>query len=130
MQDVQTCLQASWAPRQHAQLRSSALAAAAACLPACLSACLQGMGRAKVECISGCTCEPNVLDGWWERHASLQVMHTIRVSPGGRSWLWLGGEAGLGAAAGKAGAVTSWCLPARVGLMARLAAPASLQART
>ncbi|KAL4432396.1 hypothetical protein ABPG77_001695 [Micractinium sp. CCAP 211/92] len=40
----------------------------------------EGMGRAKVECISGCTCEPNVLDGWWERHASLQVMHTIRVS--------------------------------------------------
>lgn len=40
----------------------------------------EGMGRAKVQCISGCTCEANVLDGWWERHASLQVMHTIRVS--------------------------------------------------
>lgn len=44
---------------------------------------LQGMGRASVECISGCACEPSVLDGWWERHASLQVMHTIRVSAGG-----------------------------------------------
>ncbi len=43
----------------------------------------QGMGRASVECVSGCTCEPSVLDGWWERHASLQVMHTIRVSQGG-----------------------------------------------
>ncbi|KAL4430719.1 hypothetical protein ABPG75_005975 [Micractinium tetrahymenae] len=40
----------------------------------------EGMGRASVECVSGCTCAPNVLDGWWERHASLQVMHTIRVS--------------------------------------------------
>ena len=46
----------------------------------CLSMCMQGMGRAQVECISGCSCEPSVLDGWWERHASLQVMHTIMVS--------------------------------------------------
>ena len=37
------------------------------------------MGRARVECTSGCTCKPTVLDGWWERHASLQVMHTIKV---------------------------------------------------
>ena len=41
------------------------------------------MGRAEVECISGCSGEPSVLDGWWERHASLQVMHTIMVSEGG-----------------------------------------------
>ena len=50
----------------------------------------QGMGRALVECVGGCTCETSVLDGWWERHASLQVMHTIRVSVplqgGRRSW--------------------------------------------
>lgn len=43
-----------------------------------------GMGRARVECVSGCTCDPSVLDGWWERHASLQVMHTIMVSGGDR----------------------------------------------
>lgn len=42
------------------------------------------MGQALVECVSGCTCEDSVLDGWWERHASLQVMHTIMVSWRGR----------------------------------------------
>ncbi|EFN59047.1 expressed protein [Chlorella variabilis] len=40
----------------------------------------QGMGKAEVECISGCECETTVLDGWWERHASLQVMHTVMVT--------------------------------------------------
>ena len=51
---------------------------------------LQGMGKAEVECISGCRCDASVLDGWWERHASLQVMHTVlvRVAP------WAGGGQG------------------------------------
>lgn len=43
----------------------------------------EGMGRARVQCVSGCKCEESVLDGWWERHASLQVMHTIMVRRGG-----------------------------------------------
>jgi hypothetical protein len=47
----------------------------------------EGMGQAEVECVSGCECETTVLDGWWERHASLQVMHTVMVSLRRHGWL-------------------------------------------
>jgi hypothetical protein len=43
----------------------------------------EGMGKARVQCVSGCECKESVLDGWWERHASLQVMHTVMVRPRG-----------------------------------------------
>lgn len=66
--------------RCSATSRVSLLQAALASHCTACSLAVQGMGRASVECISGCTCEPSTLDGWWERHASLQVMHTIRVS--------------------------------------------------
>lgn len=46
------------------------------------------MGKAEVECISGCECETTVLDGWWERHASLQVMHTVMVRASGVPQGW------------------------------------------
>lgn len=47
----------------------------------------EGMGQAEVECVSGCECETTVLDGWWERHASLQVMHTVMVRLRRHGWL-------------------------------------------
>jgi len=32
----------------------------------------RGMGTADVECVSGCQCEPQLLDGTWETEVSLQ----------------------------------------------------------
>lgn len=36
-----------------------------------------GMGRAKIECIAGCACEPMTLDGHWKKNASLQVRGVV-----------------------------------------------------
>lgn len=38
------------------------------------------MGLARVECRSGCTCGPTVVDGLWGDHTSLQQMHSFRAS--------------------------------------------------
>eukprot|EP00887_Chlorella_sp_A99_P003009 scaffold9.g3009.t1 len=38
------------------------------------------MGKASVECVSGCTCKPNVMEGNWERHATLQQSHAFEAS--------------------------------------------------
>ncbi|KAI3428300.1 hypothetical protein D9Q98_006679 [Chlorella vulgaris] len=40
----------------------------------------QGMGTALISCVSGCTCEPAVLDGTWQRRASLFWMTRFPVS--------------------------------------------------
>lgn len=37
------------------------------------------MGVAKVECRSGCTCDPTRLDGTWKRQVSLQQIHMFKV---------------------------------------------------
>lgn len=39
-----------------------------------------GMGVADVECVAGCECEPQVLDGTWEAEVSLQQILQFRVS--------------------------------------------------
>lgn len=41
----------------------------------------QGMGRARVECASGCACEPVELDAHWEREATLTDLTTLQVTP-------------------------------------------------
>jgi hypothetical protein len=38
-----------------------------------------GMGVADVECVAGCECEPQVLDGTWEAEVSLQQILQFRV---------------------------------------------------
>jgi len=40
----------------------------------------QGMGTALVECVSGCKCERNILDGTWGREASLFTVMRFHVS--------------------------------------------------
>ena len=41
----------------------------------------RGMGRARIECVAGCTCAPTVLDGHLpDERASLRSMHTFEVS--------------------------------------------------
>lgn len=42
----------------------------------------QGMGTAAVECVSGCRCKRNVLDGTWERDASLFTIMRFHVGAG------------------------------------------------
>ena len=37
------------------------------------------MGLARVECVSGCTCQPALVDGLWEQRVSLQQMHTFEA---------------------------------------------------
>ncbi|KAL4424189.1 hypothetical protein ABPG75_001490 [Micractinium tetrahymenae] len=39
------------------------------------------MGRARVACESGCTCEDTVIDGYWEREASLTELHRFKATP-------------------------------------------------
>ena len=39
----------------------------------------QGMGTAAVECVSGCRCKRNILDGTWERDASLFTIMRFHV---------------------------------------------------
>ncbi len=39
------------------------------------------MGTADVACVSGCKCVPVVLDGTWEKRASLQSILQFWVSP-------------------------------------------------
>ncbi|KAL4442767.1 hypothetical protein ABPG77_006761 [Micractinium sp. CCAP 211/92] len=39
------------------------------------------MGKARVACESGCTCEESVLDGYWERDASLTELHRFKATP-------------------------------------------------
>lgn len=39
------------------------------------------MGRARVACESGCTCEESVIDGYWERDASLTELHRFKATP-------------------------------------------------
>lgn len=46
-----------------------------------------GMGRARVECRSGCTCEPSVLEGHWGVKASMQMIHKFRASQSARCTL-------------------------------------------
>ncbi|KAI7842833.1 hypothetical protein COHA_003579 [Chlorella ohadii] len=41
----------------------------------------QGMGQARVECASGCSCEETVLDAHWDREATLTDLTTLKVSP-------------------------------------------------
>lgn len=38
-----------------------------------------GMGLARADCQSGCTCEPQLLDGLWDQRVSLQQMHTFQA---------------------------------------------------
>ena len=40
------------------------------------------MGVARVECRSGCSCEPSRLDGTWGRQVSLQQIHMFKVGAG------------------------------------------------
>ncbi|PSC68097.1 CRT (chloroquine-resistance transporter)-like transporter [Micractinium conductrix] len=40
----------------------------------------QGMGMARVECASGCTCAPSDVDGLWEQQVSLMQLHAITVT--------------------------------------------------
>lgn len=42
----------------------------------------QGMGTARVECVSGCKCDPSWLDGTWDRQASLFTILRFHVRPG------------------------------------------------
>ena len=42
----------------------------------------EGMGSATVECIANCTCGPTVLEGTWERKASLTQFHTFEARAG------------------------------------------------
>lgn len=67
----------------------------------------QKMGLARVECRSGCTCPPSVMDGLWGDHTSLQQMHSFRASQAQRCRLRVtivprgGGGKGGGAAGDK-----------------------------
>ena len=38
------------------------------------------MGVARVECRSGCRCEPTTIDSTWDKQVSLQQIHMFRVS--------------------------------------------------
>ncbi|KAL4442048.1 hypothetical protein ABPG77_011309 [Micractinium sp. CCAP 211/92] len=40
----------------------------------------EGMGAARVECRSGCTCAPSRADGLWSAHVSLMQMHTFQTT--------------------------------------------------
>eukprot|EP00887_Chlorella_sp_A99_P000046 scaffold16.g46.t1 len=40
----------------------------------------RGMGRARVECMRGCRCEPTTIDGAWRRKATLRQTHTFLAS--------------------------------------------------
>lgn len=40
----------------------------------------QGMGLARVECRSGCSCTPTLVDGLWDDHTSLVQMHSFQAS--------------------------------------------------
>lgn len=40
----------------------------------------RGMGTADVACVSGCTCEPQLLDATWETEVSLQQILQFWVS--------------------------------------------------
>lgn len=40
----------------------------------------QGMGQARVECASGCSCEETVLDAHWDREATLTDLTTLKVN--------------------------------------------------
>lgn len=37
------------------------------------------MALARVECVSGCACQPSLVDGLWEQRVSLQQMHSFAV---------------------------------------------------
>lgn len=39
-----------------------------------------GMGLARVECRSGCTCTPTQVDGLWKQRVSLMQMHAFKVT--------------------------------------------------
>ena len=41
-----------------------------------------GMGLARVECRSGCTCAPSLVDGLWRERTSLMQLHSFKVGPG------------------------------------------------
>lgn len=41
---------------------------------------MQNMGKARVQCKSGCTCKPTTLDASWVRRESLQQIHSFKVS--------------------------------------------------
>ena len=41
---------------------------------------MQHMGVARVECRSGCRCEPTTIDSTWHKQVSLQQIHMFRVS--------------------------------------------------
>lgn len=42
----------------------------------------EGMGAARMECRSGCTCAPSRADGLWSAHVSLMQMHTFKARGG------------------------------------------------
>lgn len=46
----------------------------------------EGMGLARVECRSGCTCAPSLVDGLWSERTSLMQLHSFKV----RRWRWAG----------------------------------------
>jgi hypothetical protein len=46
----------------------------------CLRSGTKPMGRAKVSCVAGCTCESIVLRGFWDRKVSLTYVHALRVT--------------------------------------------------
>mgnify|MGYP001810049956 CR=1 FL=1 len=50
----------------------------------------KGMGTAELACVSGCTCEPQALDGTWETELSLQqiLQFWVRV----KGWSNVGGQ--------------------------------------
>ena len=43
-----------------------------------------GMGQARVECQSGCSCQPTVVEALWEERTSLLQMHQFAVGKGER----------------------------------------------
>eukprot|EP00887_Chlorella_sp_A99_P003432 scaffold7.g3432.t1 len=43
----------------------------------------QHMGRARVECVAGCRCQPSTLEGAWERKATLQAQHSFQATQAG-----------------------------------------------
>jgi hypothetical protein len=47
----------------------------------CLRSGTKPMGRARVSCISGCTCDSIVLRGFWDSKVSLTYTHALRVTP-------------------------------------------------
>lgn len=57
------------------------------------------MGTANVTCLSGCSCNSTLLDGTWERRASLFTITRFEVGPplGEGSWAWLGSLSWLAA---------------------------------